>query len=188
MATLGNDKGGLRRILFYAADGSRKTLRLGKCSKRDAEGIKLRIESLLSSQITGGSLDRETSIWLANVDVRLREKLEALALVEPLVPPPPKPTISMEQAVDDFIARVGKTKKPGTITVWKQVRASLIKHMPTGIALDKVTKGHAKEFHEAMKARKLAGLTIAKHVRIARQMFQDAVEWEKIESNPSSKN
>ncbi len=105
-------------------------------------------------------------------------------LVEPLVPIPVKASETMAQCIDDFIGRVGKTKKPGTIAVWKQVKNNLLKHMPDGIALVKVTKGHAKQFHEAMKLRKLAGLTIAKHVRISRQIFQDALEWQKIPINP----
>ena len=184
LATIGNDQGGLRRILFYAADGSRKTIRLGKCSKRDAESLKIRVEALLSAELTGGSLDRETSMWLGNVDSRLRSKLETVGLVEPLVPIPAKASETMAQCIDDFIGRVGKTKKPGTIAVWKQVKNNLLKHMPDGIALDKVTKGHAKQFHEAMKLRKLAGLTIAKHVRISRQIFQDSLEWQKIPINP----
>ncbi len=36
MASIGNDAGGCKRILFYAEDGSRKTIRLGKLSKGDA--------------------------------------------------------------------------------------------------------------------------------------------------------
>ena len=186
MATLGNDEGGLRRILFYAKDGSRKTIRLGKCSKRDAESIKFRVEALLSAQLTGGSLDRETSTWIANLSKELRAKLEKVGLLEPLTPPPSPKKETMAEHIDEFILRAGKPNKPGTIAVWKQVKNNLIKHMPVGIELANVTKGHAKQFHENLKSRKLAGLTVCKHVRIARQIFQDALEWKKISENPFS--
>ncbi len=42
MASICNDDGGLRRILFVDVDGSRKTIRLGKVAKRTAEAGKLR--------------------------------------------------------------------------------------------------------------------------------------------------
>lgn len=52
MASIGNDNG-LRRILFVCPkDGSRKTVRLGSVSKRDAEATKLRIERLIASPAT----------------------------------------------------------------------------------------------------------------------------------------
>jgi integrase len=188
MASIGNDANGYRRILFVSPDGSRKTVRLGKCSKKDAETVKFRIESLLSATITG-SLDRDTSFWLASITEKnpeLRSKLEAVGLVEPLVPEPVD-TTTLSEHVTDFIRRVGATRKPGTIAVWRQVESELTKFMPEGILLSDVTRGHAKQFHESLKKRGLATLTIVKHVRIAKQMLEDAVEWEKITANPFAK-
>ena len=50
MASIGHDQNGLRRILFVCPkDGSRKTVRLGSVSKRDAEAIKIRVERLSAS-------------------------------------------------------------------------------------------------------------------------------------------
>ena len=40
MATIVTDPNGHRRILFVAADGKRKTVRLGKCSQRDANSVR----------------------------------------------------------------------------------------------------------------------------------------------------
>ena len=94
MASIGNDNNGHRRILFYDPMGIRKTIRLGKVSKRDAESIKLRVEALLSSRITKNSIDRDTSHWLAGISDTasdLRTKLERAGLVKPLVPEPAKP-------------------------------------------------------------------------------------------------
>lgn len=39
MASVIADPNGGKRIQFVAADGSRKAVRLGKCSQRDAERI-----------------------------------------------------------------------------------------------------------------------------------------------------
>jgi integrase len=45
MASIGNDPNGHRRILFVAADGSRKAIRLGKCSERDADAFRAHLLS-----------------------------------------------------------------------------------------------------------------------------------------------
>ena len=89
MASLGNDANGCRRILFYDAEGARKTIRLGKVAKRFAESITLRVEALSSSAITGEPLDRDWSLWVANLEPWLREKLGRAALPEPIEPVAP---------------------------------------------------------------------------------------------------
>jgi integrase len=185
MASLNHDPNGTVRIQFVAVDGSRKTIRLGKCSKRDATSIKFRVESLLSSTITG-TLDRDTSLWLASITEKnpdLRSKLEAVGLVEPIEPEPIKPALMLSTFLDDFLERNGKSKKPGTLEVWRQVIALLNEYLPD-IALADVTKGHAKKFHEDLKGRGLASTTIHKRIGFARQFFEDAVDWELIPANP----
>ena len=72
MASISNDKGGRKRILFVDPNGNRKTIRLGKLSLKDAKTVNHRVEQLLSSKITGG-MDRDLSLWVAEMDPRLRE-------------------------------------------------------------------------------------------------------------------
>ncbi len=199
MASLNHDPNGTVRIQFVATDGSRKTIRLGKCSKRDSQTIKFRVEALLSSTITG-SLDRDTSLWLASITESnrlLRAKLEAVGLVEPLVPEPGKPTLTLASFLVDFMKRNGASKKPATRVVWQQVINSLNKHLPKGILLQEVTAGHAKGFLQKLQAqrtkrqdgtiRKLSSTTIHKRISFARQFFQDACDWEQIDKNPFGK-
>lgn len=62
MASIGKDKGGRKRVLFVAEDGSRKTVRLGKCSLRQAEAFKVRLEALVAGRFNG--LDADTAKWL----------------------------------------------------------------------------------------------------------------------------
>ena len=54
MASIGKDANGTKRILFYATDGKRKTIRLGKVTQRQAESVCLRVESLVAAKIGGG--------------------------------------------------------------------------------------------------------------------------------------
>ena len=63
MATIGREENGHKRILFVGDDGSRKTIRLGKCTEKQAEAIKTKIEALVAAIITGQQ-DDEVSRWI----------------------------------------------------------------------------------------------------------------------------
>ena len=53
MASISKDPGGRKRILFVAPDKKRKTIRLGKVPGRAAEAIKVKVEALLASKVSG---------------------------------------------------------------------------------------------------------------------------------------
>lgn len=84
MVTIGGDPNGRKRILFIAPGGKRKMLRLGKVPMRLAEAVKVRVERLVASIGAGLSPDDEAARWLQAVDVKMRERLEAVGLVESL--------------------------------------------------------------------------------------------------------
>jgi integrase len=93
----------------------------------------------------------------------------------------------MEEFLDDYIERHGASRKPATVAVWKQVVANLKEFMPAGIRINQITAGHAKEFHEKLKARGMATTTIHKRIQFARQFMHDAVDWKIIDENPFCK-
>lgn len=187
MASLITLDNGTRRVQFVGTDRKRKTIYLGKIPKRDAGSIKIRVEALLSSTITG-SMDLDTSLWLASITEKnpdLRSKLEAVGLVEPLEPKVKVPTLKEHLA--DFMKRHSPTVKPGTVAVWRQVVANLNELMPKDIRLDEITVGHAKAFHEGLKAKDMESTTIHKRIGFARQFINDAIDWEIIPKNPFAK-
>ena len=53
MASIANDPAGRKRIIFYDKNGDRKAIRLGKCSKKTAEEVRTRVESLNTAIIAG---------------------------------------------------------------------------------------------------------------------------------------
>ena len=67
MASIGNDPGGRRRILFVGMDGKRHTIRLGKMPKRSAEDVKRRVEALIAAQISRS--EDAGSLWRSIRDV-----------------------------------------------------------------------------------------------------------------------
>ena len=184
MASVGTDQGGLRRILFYAPDGSRKTIRLGKCSKRDADSLRLKVEDLLACKIRKLPFDRELAIWTESIDPRLRKRFQLAGLLEQPDCPDITKAKSVESFLDEYMERYGKSKKPGTREVWKQVMGNLKTYLPKGILLREVTAGHAKKFHESLKSSGMASTTIYKRIGFSRQFFNDALDWELIDKNP----
>ena len=81
MASIAKESNGRRRILFSAADGSRKTLRLGKVSNRGALAVKVKVEDLVTASMLGHSPDDSTSAWLAGLDETMADKLAAVGLI-----------------------------------------------------------------------------------------------------------
>ena len=79
--------------------------------------------------------------------------MAAVGLVEPEASVPKLAIPTLEQFLDGYIERQGKTRKPATVSVWKQVVANLKEFMPAGIRVDEITVGHGKEFHEKLKAK-----------------------------------
>ena len=83
MASIGIDANGRRRILFVADDGSRQTVRLGKCSERDAETICSYIEDLAAAKMSGQSIKRATAVWVGEIGDVLHDRLARTGLVTP---------------------------------------------------------------------------------------------------------
>ena len=69
MASVCNDPGGFKRVLFKGANGNRLPVRLGKVDDRTAGRICDRIEQLAMASRFDQPLDGETAArWVANVD------------------------------------------------------------------------------------------------------------------------
>jgi len=184
MASLGNDANGCRRILFYDAEGARKTIWLGKMSKRDVESIKFRVEGLLTAKITG-ALDRDLSLWVAGLDApsmdpTLRGKLERAGL---LVASELISATLLGLFIDSFLD--GRADlKPSTMLVRNQVRALLCEHFGEDRDVTAITPGDADGFQQWLVRRKMAPATISKRVQVAKSYFRAMLRPEKITRNP----
>ncbi len=81
MASLSTDPKGHRMIQFMAADGKRRTIRLGKVSRRQSESVKVRVERLVAAHLTGHAVDDETARWISDLDRQMAEKLARVGLI-----------------------------------------------------------------------------------------------------------
>ncbi|MGQ9649523.1 MAG: tyrosine-type recombinase/integrase [Phycisphaerae bacterium] len=182
MATIGTETNGHRRILFVAADGSRKTVRLGKCSQRDAEQVCRHVEALVAATINGLPVPRETAVWVRGIGHKLHDRLARAGLVEARAG---VETVKLAQFIDGYIAQ-RQDLKPSTLTVLVQARVWLVRFLGEDRMLDAVTVGDADGYRAHMFASGLAKATIAKRCRYARHFFEVAKRRGLIEANPFS--
>ncbi len=180
MASLANDPGGRRRILFVDTDGNRKTIRLGKMSKRQAEAVKLRIEDLAAAKLSSGTPSDETARWLSSIDSILHDKLSAVGLVEVrerIVCPTLR---EFTEGVRDAKANL----KPNTIRNYDQTIRRLVSYFGEDCKIDSISCGDADQWPEKMLKDGLAPATVGRDVKRARQFFRVAVRRKLIPENP----
>jgi len=82
MASIANDPGGRKRVLFVDPKGDRKAIRLGKVSKQAANGVKYRVEQLLESINLQRPMEADLAGWVTNLEPRFAKKLAAVGLIE----------------------------------------------------------------------------------------------------------
>jgi integrase len=178
MASIANDPNGRKRILFVAPDESRKTIRLGKIDRKSAESICRHVEALLAAKIGGQPVPRDTAAWLANIGAALRDKLEAVGLVEA------QPRLTVGEFLAKWLdGKKAMGHKPTSLRAWGQTVAGLVEQFgPRPLASLSHADGEA--FRAAMQGRKLRATTIHKRLGHARQMLEDAARLGHISVNP----
>lgn len=181
MASLINDKNGLKRIQFVDIDGRRKTIRLGKQTKKDAEDFKGHLESLLSLKAMGGVLTPRLALWADELSDDLHAKLAQFDLVKSREIPE---TDTVLQFVDAFIASREADTKASTRTVYKRTRKHLADFFGAKKRIAEVTTGDALDFRRHLIRSGMADNTIRRTCGIARQFFADAIERELLAKNP----
>jgi integrase len=177
VASISRDPGGTRRILFNGADGKRRAIRLGKINERSAQKVKVRVEALVTAQITGCPVDDETARWLAEREQTMLDKLTAAGLVAKRV------SATLGGFLDDFVA--GRIDvKPATQEIWSQPVRNLKEFFGPDRALRSITAGDAEDFRLYLVGQELAPTTIHKRLQFARQFFRMARRHRLVEENP----
>jgi integrase len=177
MASVSNDPNGRRRILFFDANGDRRSMRLGKISKRQAETVKQHIEQIVAAQITRTAPPPETSHWLAELAEELLTKLADVGLARR------RETVLLRPFLDGYVA--GRTDlKPRTIIKFKATVAYLCEHFGSDRNVRDITAGEADQWRIFLIAKKMGENTVRKHAQIAKQFFTAAVRRKLIDANP----
>lgn len=178
MATLSTKSNG-RHVVQWGRDKGRKTIHLGKMSRKDAQAVRGHIDSILSAKACGQPLPLATAYWLGSVGDLLHDKLARHSVV-----PPRKPAVVFElrRLCDEFIARRTDLKER-TLTNLRQAGNSLVVFFGAGRDAATINRAEARDWRRAA-AERYAQATVAAFVKKARQMFVDAVDRELIPRNP----
>jgi len=176
MASITNHKNGHRTIQFTGPDGKRRSIRLGKISKRNAEAVKVRVEQLASSALTGHPVDDDTIRWVAKLDKRMTEKLSRAGLIAA------RPQHTLIAFLDDYIAK-RNIKKPNTLRNYRHTRDFLVNFLGATKRLQDITSGDADEWRQWMLMTQ-AATTVSREVKRAKQFFRAALRKRLIPENP----
>jgi hypothetical protein len=178
VASVIRDKNGRKRIGFTAGDGTRKSLRLGKATLRQAEAVKVKVEQLVmaSTGITG-VVDDETAKWLTGLDEIMYDKLVAVGLVGPRF------RARLGAFVDAYI-KEREDVKSGTRTFYGHTRRNLIDFFGEDKPLREIMPGDADQWRLYLLGQGLAENTVRRRCGMAKHFFRVAVRRGLIPSNP----
>jgi integrase len=180
MASISTDSGGNVRIMFAAPGGGRKTIYLGKVSKKVAAAVKLRVESLVGSIAGGAPVDPQTAAWTATVSDDLAAKLAAVGLMAE------RQSQKLRPFLDQYIggrATDGHTK-PATLVTIRRVADDLVTALGAGTDMRDVTVESAERFKRFYQDKEHAPATTYRRLKMAKILFGYAAKVKLIGENP----
>ena len=176
MATLYTESSGGRRIQFHL-NGQRKSIRLGKITKRQAESVRIRIESLVASKHSNLPVDAETSAWLAQLSDEFHAKVATTGLV------PPKENSDLGSFLERYIA--SRTDIKATTLRWyTDAQADLISSVGASKRMPEITPTDADAIRLYLEGKGLGPNTVRRRIGICRQIFNAAKRYKLIPDNP----
>ena len=183
MASIANDPGGRRRVLFVDPSGDRKAIRLGKVPQRAAEAVRFRVEQLRAAKLTGHALEADTAGWIADLELKMADKLARVGLMPKREA---KAAATLGEFVESYIARRADVS-PHTLRIWRQTARRLSEHFGVKKPLGEITRGDATDWRLSLVASELADASVRKHCGFAKHFFAQAVDHELIPVNPFAK-
>ncbi len=176
MASVAVEPNGRRRILFIATDGTRKTIRLGNATAKQALAIKVKVKQLITAKSTG-VMDDEVHRWLGNLDEVLYGKLAAVGLVTS------RGSVRLEGYLIDYLGSRTDVK-PSTHIAWSNTHRNLIEFFGSESALREISAGDADRWRLFLISTGLSENTVRRRCGIAKQFFRAAVRRRLINANP----
>ena len=196
-----NKQSGKTRIQVTLADGSRKSLTLGRMTRKMEDEFCRRVEELETATRLGIRPDDNTLAWAMTVDpthlAKLSEwkmlpvGLEARLMLDAsgeddaakdMTDPTAVKTIGQLTAA--FLKSREKAKMSSK-KVWIRTKNLLVAHFGADRVFENITVGDAKEFRTWMRDnRKIATTTANKMISVCRQFFGYAIDFEWITKNP----
>ena len=180
MASLSTDGTKNRTVQFVAADGKRRSIRLGKVNLKHAEAVRQKVGHLAGALTHKLPLDAETAAWVRDLGDELHTKLAAVGLV------PARQSQALGAFLDAYMLRAAAERKGGTMTTINTVANDLRRFFGEGTGVRSIGPAEARDFrhHYLTRTPKLAAATHSKRLKTARQFFEYAVTIGLTPANP----
>jgi len=171
------------RLRFFS-DGKRRSIRLGKVTKRAAEEIQRHINSLARTHELGLPVEVETHRWLVEVDEAVHQNLAKWGLCEPRGSATDRDSCRLLGPFLDAYIKRRTDCAVNTIINFKQTRRLLVEYFKENKPLRSITPADAVRWRQWMIARPLATASVSKYVKRTKTMIKAAVNDQFISSNP----
>ena len=168
-------------ILFTGPDEKRYPVRLGKVTKKQADGAKGYIEDLLACEQTGEAPSRATADWVSRLSPVVRKRIEKTGLIEPQEQ---RERLTLGEWLRRSMAARKGTIANRTEENCEQARKNLLDCFGADKPLGSFTAGDGDEFRLFLVRKGLAEGTMRRRCGRARQFFTAAAKRGLIDLNP----
>ena len=170
MASIIRDQNERRRIQFVK-DGKRKTIRLGKCTAKNAANIRIHIEEMLTAKAAGQPIPTNTAQWLGKIDDILHARLAKAGIVDARRK---TGSIAIGEFIDALMAERPNMKRFTANNVW-QAKKRLVEFFANRPMQD-ITHADAVAFQNHLIAQGYAEATYRRTLGRCRQFWNAATE------------
>ncbi len=153
-------------------------MRIGKATRKQAEALKAKVETIIADRLVGRSHDPEVLLWLGNLDERLRMRFQRVGLVASRR----DDNYELGAFLEDFLKSA--VVKSSTATTYAQTKRCLLEFFGSDRSLKDVRPIDADQWRQWLKGKDLADSTISRRVKTARQAFRRAMKWKLVTENP----
>jgi integrase len=189
MATIATDPNGRKGIQFTDLSGKRQELRLGKATRKQAEAVLAKVESIRSDLAMNRPHDPDLADWIKRLPPMLMERMRRLGLVPGGVN---RQSATLGDFLTAFFQTVQGRVKPSTETMYRHTRRNLVDFFGANRPIRLIGVEDAEKFRTYLanldtrrgSLRKLSDSTINRRIRVARLFFGRALKWEWINKNP----
>ena len=171
MASIGyeGERGELKRIMFRDVAGKQKSLRLGKCSERNALLALSAMDHLLEAKQHDAAPHYDAVRWLERIDDRIHARVVALGLAQPR----DTGIVTLGRVLAAFFD--GVDVKPASLVRMKQAQAALVNHFADARDVATIGEADADLWRAGLTKAGYAPATISRTVLYARQVFRWAI-------------
>ncbi len=182
MASLSKDGNGWRILFVCPTTKKRRTIRTGKCAKKNAETAKNMVETLVEAKSMGTILSPQVIAWLDSIDgTPLKKRLAKAGLIEDT------DASSLKAFLDAIVSqrvRRGDVKEC-TVTSWGHSTRNLIDFFGADRRISTITTADADEWNAwLVDHEKLAENTVRKRSANAKMFFRTALRRKQVTENP----